>query len=112
MDVLSCRKSPTPRSSAESVTINLVNPGWCRTDLGRHKGDKKSLPEPIFEPIAARTAVQSGRTLTHAVVAGPEMHGKYLSECVAKEQSSYVRSEKGKKVVGKGGGGFALEADG
>ena len=76
--------------------MNLVNPGWCDTELSRHKG--KPLMERINAVIFMRTAEQGGRTLVHAVTAGKETNGEYLSECVVKSQSGFVRSERGEEV--------------
>ena len=87
---------PLASKAAPKVTVNLVNPGWCATELSRHKGS------PLFERVNAvifqRTAEQGSRTLVHAVTAGSDTHGKYLSECVVKPQSDFVRSERCKEV--------------
>ncbi|KAI9874855.1 MAG: hypothetical protein M1823_007596, partial [Watsoniomyces obsoletus] len=85
---------PLASQTAPNVTINLVNPGWCATELSRHKGS--SLIERVNAVILQRTAQQGSRTLVHAITAGPETetHGKYLSECVIKPQSEFVRSQR------------------
>ena len=78
------------------VIVNLVNPGWCLTSLGRHK------PEPFVQRVMAnifrRTGEMGSRTLVHGASAGRDSDGKYLSECQVKEQSTYVRSEEGKEM--------------
>ena len=48
--------------------------------------------------LIGRTAEEGSRTLVHAAAAGEESHGKYLSECRVKPESSFVRSEEGKVV--------------
>lgn len=78
------------------VIVNLVNPGWCGTELGRNK--RQGLFERVSFRILGRTSEQGSRTLVHAVTAGRETHAKYLSECMVAPQSDYMESEKGKRV--------------
>ena len=87
---------PLASKAAPKVTVNLVNPGWCLTELSRHKGSP--LIERVNAVMFQRTAEQGGRTLVHAVTAGHESHGEYLSECVVKPQSEFVRSDRCKDV--------------
>ena len=87
---------PLVSDAAPKVTANLVNPGWCATELSRNK--RQAISERFNAVIFQRTAEQGSRTLLHAVTAGPETHGKYLSECVVKPQSDFVRSERCKDV--------------
>lgn len=83
------------KKASSRVVVNLVNPGWCATELHRYNG------EPVWQRIMAvifcRTAEEGGRTLVHGVTAGPDTHGKYLSECLIKPQSAYMRSEQARK---------------
>ena len=90
---------PLISTAAPKVTVNLVNPGWCLTELSRHKGSP--LIERVNAVLFQRTAEQGGRTLVHAVTAGHDTQGKYLSECVPKPQSDFVRSERSKEVQQK-----------
>jgi retinol dehydrogenase-12 len=78
------------------VIVNLVNPGWCGTELGRNK--EQGVFERICFGAIGRTSEEGGRTLAHAVTAGRETDREYLSECVVKRQSDYVCSEKGKQI--------------
>jgi retinol dehydrogenase-12 len=81
---------------AHRVIFNLVNPGWCSTELGRAK--VQGTFERICFQMIGRTSEDGGRTLAHAVTAGRESDRQYLSECVVKPQSEYVRSEKGEQI--------------
>lgn len=45
--------------------------------------------------LMARTTEVGGRTLVHSAAAGVESHGQYMSECVVKEPSAFVRSKEG-----------------
>jgi retinol dehydrogenase-12 len=74
------------------VVVNCVNPGWCDTGLSTQKG---LIAGMIFRFIG-RSAENGGRTLVHAVTAGRETNGKYLSECQVKNESEFARSSGGK----------------
>lgn len=87
--------APAQLDSAR-VIFNLVNPGWCGTELGRAK--EQGVFERLCFGAIGRTSEDGGRTLAHAVTAGRESDRGYLSECVVKPQSEYVRSEKGGRV--------------
>lgn len=86
---------PAP-SASNQVIVNLVNPGWCATELGRNK--HKLLFERICFQMIGRTSEQGSRTLVHSVTSGRETHGKYLSECMVAPQSDYCQSERGRLV--------------
>ena len=95
-NIINTSSAQDKTSQQGHVIVNLVNPGWCLTSLARHK------PEPFMQRVMAkvfrRTAEEGSRTLVHGVVAGRASDGKYLSECQVKAQSTYVRSEEGKKM--------------
>lgn len=84
------------KSQEHHVIVNVVNPGWCKTDLFRDKNDP--LPVRVMLSLAGRTAEQGSRTLVHAVAQGEESHGKYLSESQIKPESQFMRSDKGQQV--------------
>ena len=85
--------------SSASVIVNCVNPGWCKTELFRtHDG---GMSGRIGLRLIGRTAEEGSRTLVHGAVADETTHGKYLSECRVKPESSFVRSEAGKVVERK-----------
>jgi hypothetical protein len=87
---------PLANRAAPDVVLNLVNPGWCTTELSRNRtvGILERLNSYIFQ----RTAEGGGQTLVHAVTAGPDSSGQYLSECKAKEQGSFVRSDSAREM--------------
>lgn len=97
-----CARELAPRVTAESkagaghVTVNWVNPGWCKTELFRQQ--QPHIMEKMLLAIIGRTGEQGSRTLVHAVMAGPATHNRYLSECQVKLESSWVRSAEGKAV--------------
>ncbi|KAJ4349511.1 uncharacterized protein N0V89_008127 [Didymosphaeria variabile] len=77
------------------VIVNMINPGWCETELSRVK------PHPFGErasfALIGWSAEKGSRAYIHAISAGRESHGRYLSECEFKQESGYVRSERGQR---------------
>jgi retinol dehydrogenase-12 len=77
------------------VVVNMINPGWCETELSRAK------PHPFMEKASFAmmgwSAEKGSRAYIHAMGAGRESHGRYLSECQFKKESAYVRSERGRR---------------
>ncbi|KAI0122534.1 putative short-chain dehydrogenase/reductase family protein [Daldinia grandis] len=84
--------------SKTGVILNLVNPGLCRTALSRHVGFLLRLQIVIASLLIGRTVEMGSRTLLHAVVAGEESHGCYVSACEVKEHQvpSWVNGEEGR----------------
>lgn len=80
-------------SDKTQVIVNVVNPGWCATELFRNSS--AGLMERIMFRLIGRTGEEGSRALVHGVVAGVTTHGCYLSECTPKPQSSFVRSPRG-----------------
>lgn len=89
--VLSAKEQPDKLG----VIVNWVNPGWCQTELSRSKA--KSLPETMLMPLMGWTAEKGSRSLVFGVIAGVETHGCYLSENQVKQESTYLRSNKGRE---------------
>jgi retinol dehydrogenase-12 len=87
---------PAKETGSHGVVVNLVNPGWCGTELGRSK--EQGMFERACFSVLGRTSEEGGRTLAHAVTAGRGSDGEYLSECMVKPQSEYMRSEKGGQI--------------
>ena len=85
-----------PQDALHGVVMTIVNPGWCGTGLSRNKN--MSLGERFWFALIGRTSEEGSRTLVHAVNCGGETHGKYLSECQVKRQSTYVTSQEGQQM--------------
>ncbi len=49
----------------------------------------------IAKALIARTTEVGSRTLVYSAAAGPESHGQYMSECIVKNPSTFVRSKEG-----------------
>lgn len=82
-----------------SVVVNYVNPGWCRTELFRT--DDGGVGGRIGLRLIGRTGEEGSRTLVHAITEGMSSHGRYLSECRVKPESTFVRSDEGAVVQQK-----------
>lgn len=81
----------------EQVVVNCVNPGWCASDISRHK-TPPGLMQKLSFALVGRTVEQGSRTLVHGILAGKETNGQYLSECRETLESDFLRSEKGLEV--------------
>jgi retinol dehydrogenase-12 len=91
--------SKSTMNNGANVVVNMVNPGWCGTELSRAK------PHPLGERFAFAvmgwTAEKGSRMYMHALAAGPETHGKYLSESQVKIESQFVQSKRGRRIQRK-----------
>jgi NAD(P)-dependent dehydrogenase (short-subunit alcohol dehydrogenase family) len=79
-----------------SVIINCPSPGWCKTPLFRQ--DDGGVVGRNMLRLIGRTGEVGAHTMISAISAGPETHGKYLSESQVKNASVWVRSDEGKSV--------------
>lgn len=81
------------RSTDKGVIINIVNPGWCKTELFRQ--DDGGVFARNLLRLIGWSPEEGARTLVSAIANGRETHGKYLSECKIKRASSFARSLEG-----------------
>ena len=96
---LAAQFDKSARKTASPVIINDVNPGWCKTGLFRY--NELGFAPRIMLRLIGRTGEVGARTLTHAASAGQETHGRYVSECQVKSESTFVRSKEGLSVQEK-----------
>lgn len=91
---------PVDRSG---VIINVMNPGLCKTELGRDGGISTQAFLWTIRNLMARTAEQGARTLVHAAECGDESHGKFVSENEIKEHwvIPHVKTPEGAKMQSK-----------
>ena len=127
VEVYAVRALATRLPVAKSgIIVNLLDPGFCNTELLRNVGLINRIRFALLRLIFARSAEMGSRTLLHASVAGEESHGKYCSDCEIKESvrrlcraqalstrspladvirrhsvSPFVRSEEGQKMQEK-----------
>ncbi|VUC22512.1 unnamed protein product [Clonostachys rosea] len=82
------------------IVLNMVDPGFCQSDLMREKGWE--LPIRIMmgvaDKILARSPDSGARTYTMAAEAGEQSHGMYLEDCGFSTPSPIVDTEEGKEL--------------
>jgi retinol dehydrogenase-12 len=79
-------------SSDYPVVLNFMNPGLCKSELGRENAIVMRIIWFIFR---ARTSEVGSRTLVHAASAGTESHGEFLSDCKPKTPALSVVGPEG-----------------
>ncbi|MCJ1318611.1 hypothetical protein MMC15_003941 [Xylographa vitiligo] len=87
----------TKTGGKTKVTINLVNPGLCVSNLAREAG----WPIYLFRLAFARTTENGSRNLVYAAQAGQETHGEYISNCHVELTAPLVRSSVGAETQTK-----------
>lgn len=96
------RQLASLRPIAETgVTINIVNPGLCITELSRHVAEETRATIEKMRAAIGRTAEMGSRTLLYSAVAGKESHGKYTSECMIRDHDRFppwVEDDSGKEI--------------
>ncbi|KAI8712731.1 Short-chain dehydrogenase/reductase [Fusarium sp. LHS14.1] len=78
------------------VIINLVNPGFCYSNLTRECPQLFMATMRVL--MHARSSEVGSRTLVHAASAGEETHGAYLSDCKLSPVADFVTREEGKEM--------------
>ena len=77
-------------------TLNLVNPGWCHSELAR---EMMTPVVAVVTKIMCRTTDAGSRTLVDAAAShGTETHGQYLSNQKISKVSPLVASPEGLDV--------------
>ncbi|KAK5129893.1 hypothetical protein LTR08_002729 [Meristemomyces frigidus] len=82
-------------------TLNLVNPGWCHSELARELGDSgfAAAAFGVVMKIMCRTTDAGSRTLVDAAIShGTETHGQYISDQRVAKVSPLVASPEGLDV--------------
>lgn len=81
LEVFAVRQLASEKSAADlGVTINMVNPGFCESELSREMG----FGFKVMKFFLARTTEAGSRTLVHAGLQGKETHGEFLSDCTGR----------------------------
>ena len=77
--------------------MNFLNPGFCHSELAR---DVDAFMITVMKFLLARTTEVGSRTLVAAAAAGPESHGKYMTDGKVEDEclSAFVRSGDGTKA--------------
>ncbi|KAL1861471.1 hypothetical protein Daus18300_008866 [Diaporthe australafricana] len=82
-----------PRLKGSGVTLNMLNPGLCHSELSRDA----NIGLEVMKLFLARSTEVGSRTLVAAAVAGEGSHGSYMSDGVVADRklSAFVQSEDG-----------------
>lgn len=70
--------------SKTGVVINLLSPGLVKSGLARHGKFVTRIVTQTLWLIFARTPEMASRSVLHAMTAGEESHGTYVSDCKIK----------------------------
>ncbi|KAH7303661.1 hypothetical protein B0I35DRAFT_446378 [Stachybotrys elegans] len=79
------------------VVVNMVDPGFCQSDLLREKGWELPvrMMMGVADKVLARSPEMGARTYTMAANAGVESHGMYLEDCELSTPSQIVNTGDG-----------------
>jgi NAD(P)-dependent dehydrogenase (short-subunit alcohol dehydrogenase family) len=94
LQVFIVREMASRTGPSYPVVINCLNPGFCHSELAREAGWYLY----IMGLLLARSTEVGSRTILAAAEAGPETHGKYMSESLVIDPSEFVMSEEGARV--------------
>jgi retinol dehydrogenase 12 len=67
--------------SADEVIVETVNPGICKSELGRDQSFGVRVAQKISRAMLARTSEVGSRNYMAAAALGREAHGAYVSDC-------------------------------
>ncbi|KAJ9657661.1 hypothetical protein H2198_004189 [Neophaeococcomyces mojaviensis] len=87
----------SPEEQRGEVIVNILNPGFCYSDLVREEG----ILMKTMQALLARTREMGGRPIAAGLIAGPESNGMYMHDGVVDQAalSHFVLSEEGEKCA-------------
>ena len=95
MEVFLVREMASRRPADKyPVTINMLNPGLCQSELSR----EGNAQIKIMKFFLARTTEAGSRTLVAAASAGPETHGEYMNMCKVTPTATVTTGPEGQKT--------------
>ena len=83
------------------IVLNALNPGFCKSDIGRHVPFPLSILVRAGVSMVGRTTEMGSRTLVAAACGGPETKGQYMDSCRVRAPGSFVTSPEGANVQKK-----------
>ncbi|KIX96641.1 uncharacterized protein Z520_07907 [Fonsecaea multimorphosa CBS 102226] len=84
--------------TAPPVTITLVNPGFCVSDLDRNMILPARILMYVVRMLLGRSTEVGSRTLVYGASAGPGSHGEFMSDGKNQEVEKWIYSDLGKKA--------------
>lgn len=96
LEVLVCREIARLHPVADmKVTLNFANPGFCHSELMR---ENDNVATRLMKRLLCRTTEVGSRPLAYAGLAGPETHGKYLTNCRVEPCAPLVEGKEGPEL--------------
>eukprot|EP01057_Protomagalhaensia_wolfi_P001340 Protomagalhaensia_wolfi_Nauph_80__1339@NODE_179_length_3278_cov_264_687249_g135_i0_p1_GENE_NODE_179_length_3278_cov_264_687249_g135_i0NODE_179_length_3278_cov_264_687249_g135_i0_p1_ORF_typecomplete_len327_score64_83adh_short/PF00106_25/7_7e31adh_short_C2/PF13561_6/3_5e15KR/PF08659_10/3_1e09Epimerase/PF01370_21/0_00019Sacchrp_dh_NADP/PF03435_18/0_0022Sacchrp_dh_NADP/PF03435_18/6e03RmlD_sub_bind/PF04321_17/0_0513Beta_HSD/PF01073_19/0_11_NODE_179_length_3278_cov_264_687249_g135_i022273207 len=88
------------KSSNSSVVLNMLNPGFCHSELNR---ELAGWIEAAVKLVLARSTEMGSRTHVAAASAGPDSHGKYMTDGAVNDDAlaTWVKQTEGQEVGAK-----------
>jgi retinol dehydrogenase 12 len=80
--------------------ITTVNPGFCKSELGRD-GAPFLAAIKVLRLFLARSTEVGSRTLLAGACSGEDSHGMYMSDCKNQKVASWIETEDGARVQKK-----------
>lgn len=89
-----------PKFKSSGVTLNMLNPGFCRSSLARSAPFPQNVVFFVMKTLLARTTEVGSRTLVAGAAGSEESHGMYMTDAVVNDEdlSEFVKSEEGDKT--------------
>lgn len=87
-----------PGNEDTPVIVNVINPGYCRTQLFRHASPPLSWIIATGLLLFGRTGEMGSRTLVGGAEADQGSHGSYLDSCKVRDPAPMVLNPEGAKT--------------
>ena len=100
LEVLLIRELVARMPAHSRVVVNMLNPGFCHSQLGRDSSWGTRLVLSLMRSVLARSTDVGSRTLVAGAAGGAESHGAYMTDGkVANDAlSPFVQSSEGEKT--------------
>jgi retinol dehydrogenase 12 len=102
LNIFSVRELTKRLPANSPVILTAVNPGYCKSQLGRYLSPVHRILGKIMEALLARTTEEGSRQLVWAAVGGAgrefELRGGYVDMANLQEVSDYALSDEGAAV--------------
>ncbi len=98
LEIFIVRQLADQMGPSSPVTVNCLNPGFCRTEFFRNGTAVLKAVVTVTLQLVGRTAEMGSRTLLAAATAGEDSHGQYMDSCRVWAPSQFVTSEEGGRV--------------
>lgn len=95
MEVFFVREFAENHSASDfPITINLTDPGFCWSALGRDSG----VGMWLMRTLLARSTADGGRTIAFSGTQDERSHGEFFANCEIREVAKFATSPEGVKL--------------